>query len=273
MKKSVNNTLVCTLILSATALTSRAGFFDKLESALGTTNAPTTATATPAPSASGPSAATLASLTPDELTSSVKELLTSGMSSAVASLGQTGGFATNSAATIPLPGKLQAMAEALNLSGHSQTVSNFLASMNQAAASVVPSAAPAITDSIQNLTVTNASSILAGPDDAATEYLRRTSETNLYTKLYPMVQQSTVKAGVTAQYKDLLAQYQAVNKLGSLFGSKNTVNFQTQDVDAFITQKTLDGMFNTAANQERHIRTNSVGQSALLQKVFASVPH
>jgi len=273
MKLSVRNSLVCTLILTASALTSHAGFFDKLESALATTNPPAAAATTTAPSASGPTAATLASLTPDEQTSSVKELLTAGMSSAVSSLGQTGGFATNSAAAIPMPGKLQTMADVLNLSGHGQTVSNFLASMNQAAATVVPSATPAITDSIQNLTVTNASSILAGPDDAATEYFRRTAGTNLYTKLYPMVQQSTAKAGVTAQYKDLLTQYQAVNKLGSLFGSKNTVNFQTQDVDAFITQKTLDGMFNTAANQERHIRTNSVGQSALLQKVFASVPH
>lgn len=271
MNLSVTKSLLCTLILTASALTSRAGFFDKLESALATTNPPA-ATST-ALAASGPSAATLASLTPEELTSSVKELLTSGMSSALSSLGQPGGFATNSAAAIPLPGKLQVMADALNVSGHGQSVSNFLASLNQAAAGVIPAAVPAITDSIQNLAVTNASSILAGPDDAATEYFRRTSETNLYTKLYPVVQQSTEKAGVTAQYKQLLAQYQAVNKLGSLFGSKNTVNFPTQDVDAFVTQKTLDGMFNTAANEERNIRTNSVGRSALLQKVFASVPH
>ena len=271
MKLTVTKSLVCTLIFTASALTSRAGFFDKLQSALATTNPP--AMTSTAPAASGPSATTLASLTPEELTSSVKELLTSGMSSALSSLGQPGGFATNSAAAIPLPGKLQVMADALNVSGHGQSVSNFLASLNQAAAGVVPAAVPAINDSIQNLAVTNASSILAGPDDAATEYFRRTSETNLYTKLYPVVQQSTEKAGVTAQYKQLLAQYQAVNKLGSLFGSKNTVNFPTQDVDAFVTQKTLDGMFNTAANEERNIRTNSVGRSALLQKVFASVPH
>ncbi len=272
MKRSNLKALLCSLILSASGFASRAGLFDHLPSGLQVTDA--NSPAATGTNISSTASAALSGLSAAELSGGVKAALTQGVQKAVASLGRAGGFSSLAGVESALPDKLKKLGSVLNLGGQGKIVQDFQASLNQAAEQAVPAAGPVLADAIQHLSVTNAPALLASSDTAATDYLRRTTETSLYAKILPLVQNSTAKAGVTAKYQDLLAKYQSVTSLGSLFGAKSPVNFQPGDIDAYITQKTLDGLFQATANEERNLRTNSLARtSPLLQKVFGTIAH
>ncbi|MGD0744029.1 MAG: DUF4197 domain-containing protein [Verrucomicrobiota bacterium] len=246
---SVASAVVC--------FTAHAGIFDQLKSALTTTN----------------SAATTAvsALSSDQVAGGLKEALGKGVSNAVVSLGHDGGFLTNLNVKIPMPEKLQKVESALRLAGQSQLADGFIASMNHAAEQAVPVAAGVFGDAIQQMTIADAKGILAGPDDAATQFFRRTTQTNLFAKFHPIVQKATDSVGVTAQYKAMMGKFAAVDTLGGLFGQKNPVNLDAADIDTYVTDKALDGLFKMVAAEEKNIRANPVARTSdLLQKVFGA---
>ena len=113
------------------------------------------------------------------------------------------------------------------------------------------------------MTVDDAKAILTGPDDAATQYFRKTSGTQLHEQFLPIVRAATAKTGVTAAYKNLLAHAgPAASFLGHDAG----------DLDGYVTTKSLDGLFKMVAAEEKKIREDPVARSTdLLQKVFGSV--
>lgn len=234
----------------------RAGLFDELKTALTTNSAPV---------------AMAAGLSEDQVAGGLKQALGIGVSNAVMSLGHADGFLTNLTVKIPLPGKLQTVESALSLAGHGQLADGFVASMNHAAEQAVPVAAGVFGDAISQMSIADAKTILAGPDDAATQYFKRTTQTNLYAKFLPVVAKATDSVGVTAEYKAMMAKFDTANSLGSLFGGKSKVNFSATDIDAYVTQHALDGLFVMVAAEEKDIRANPVARTTdLLQKVFAT---
>ncbi len=246
---------VCNFILLAVPV--RAGIFDSLtKSLLGPNSA--------ASAASG-------ALTSDQIGSGLKEALGKGVSNAVASLGHDGGFLANAEVKIPLPGSMQKVESGLRLAGQGQLVDDFVASMNHAAEQAVPVAAGVFGDAIKQMSISDAQSILSGPPDAATQYFRRTSQTNLQARFYPIVQKATDSVGVTARYKELTGKFAAVNTLGSLFGSKASTSSGPADIDAYVTEKALDGLFKMVAAEEKNIRSNPLARTSdLLKTVFGS---
>ena len=212
------------------------------------------------------------SLSQDQVGSGLKEALGKGVSNAVATLGRDGGFLANPNVKIPLPGAMQKIETGLRLAGQGQMVDEFVASMNHAAEKAVPVAAGVFGDAIKQMSITDAKSILSGPPDAATQFFRRTSQTNLSAKFYPLVQQATDSVGVTARYKELTSKYAAVNTLGSLFGNKSNSSASPADIDGYVTEKALDGLFKIVADEEKNIRSNPLAQtSGLLKSVFGSL--
>jgi hypothetical protein len=243
-------------VLLFTILTFRchAGFLDTVSSALTSSNSPV---------------ATAAGLSADQVAAGLKEALGKGVSNAIVTLGHSGGFLTNPAVHIPLPGKLQSVESALKLAGESKLTDEFVASMNHAAEQAVPVAAGVFGDAIKQMSIADAKAILTSTNDAATQYFKRTTQTNLYAQFLPIVSKATDSVGVTAQYKAMMAKFETANSLGSMFGSKGKVGFDAADIDGYVTKHALDGLFHMVAVEEKNIRANPVARTTdLLKQVF-----
>ena len=214
-----------------------------------------------------------ASLSQDQVVQGLKEALGKGVRQAVGSLGHEGGFLTNLNVRIPMPEKLHTAEKTLRTLGQQKLADDFVATMNHAAEQAVPEAASVFGDAIKGMSIEDAKAILTGSDDAATQYFRKTTETNLFEKFLPIVKKATDQTGVTAAYKQLVAKASAANSLGSLgsFGC-SVLGADSMDVDAYVTNKAMDGLFKMVAEEEKRIRENPVARTTdLLQKVFGAV--
>ena len=123
------------------------------------------------------------------------------------------------------------------------------------------------------MSIDDAKAILTGPPDAATQFFRRTTQTNLYARFLPIVQKATAKTGVTSTYKNMIAKAGGGAFGGTLGGlEKNYLGADALDVDAYVTNKTLDGLFKMVADEEKNIRANPVARTTdLMKQVFGAV--
>ena len=245
------------------AFSSRAGFLDKIG------NLVTNATATTNAGSSTASPA-LNALSQDQLVGGLKEALSNGLEHAVGQLGHQGGFLTNLEVKIQMPERLKLVEKTLRSRKQQKLADDFVASMNHAAEQAVPEAASVFADAVRQMTIEDAKAILTGPNDAATQYFRRTTATNLFERFHPIVQKATASAGVTSTYKKMTAAAAGSNNsftksLGGLMGS------DAMDVDTYVTNKALDGLFKMVAGEEAKIRANPAARTTdLLQKVFSA---
>ncbi|MEO7297147.1 MAG: DUF4197 domain-containing protein [Verrucomicrobiota bacterium] len=218
-------------------------------------------------------------LSQDQMVLGLKEALGKGVQRAVAELGRTNGFLTNLNVRIPMPEKLQQTEKTLRALKQDQLADNFVATMNHAAEQAVPEASSVFADAVQQMSIDDARSLLTGPNDAGTEYFRRTAATNLFARFLPIVKKATDQTGATANYKKLMGKVgsgTSTNKyLGGLTKGLNAagyLNADTMDIDAYVTQKAMDGLFKMVADEEKKIRENPAARSTeLLQKVFGSI--
>jgi hypothetical protein len=255
--------IICASVLATVGVAAHAGFLDNLKNAISNTNAPATGATNKNASLSG--------LGQGEMVDGLKQALGKGVEKAVSSLGRTDGFMTNLSVKIPMPGELQKVESVLRVAGEGKLVDGFELSMNRAAEQAIPAAASVFGDGIKKMTITDAQSILSGPQDGATQYFRRTTQTNLQEKFYPIVRKATDSVGVTSQYKAMMGKFASVNTYGSAFGSKSIVNLDSADIDKYVTGKAMDGLFKMVAEEEKNIRANPVARTTdVLQKVFTA---
>jgi hypothetical protein len=251
--------LFCVLLaafVAGLAFRSHAGLLEVIGLGKQSTNATTTSAA-------------LSALSPDQLTGGLKEALSNGLQHAVAQLGHDGGFTTNLNVKIPMPEKLRTVEKTLRTLKQDKLADDFVATMNRAAEQAVPEAAAVFADAIRQLTIADARTILTGTNDAATQYFRRTTQTNLFARFHPIVQKATAQAGVTAAYKNMLSKATGGNVLGKSIGG--LLGQDAMDVDTYVTNKTLDGLFKMVADEEKQIRENPLARTTgLLQKVFGA---
>ena len=209
----------------------------------------------------------------------MKEALGKGLQNAVASLGKDGGFLTNVNVKIPLPEKLQMVEKSLRALKQDKYADEFVATMNRAAEQAVPEAAAVFGDAVKGMSIADAKAVLTGPQDSATQFFRRTTSTNLYAKFYPIVQKATASTGVTSAYKNMLAKVNTSTStnstgwLGKLGGvTKNYLGEDALDVDAYVANKTLDGLFKMVAAEEKNLRENPAARTTdLLKQGFGAV--
>lgn len=202
-----------------------------------------------------------ASLSNLDIAGGLKGALTQGVTNAIDDLGRRNGFLDNVRVRIPLPRNLQKTEKTLRALGQGDKVDEFVDAMNHAAEEAVPVAADIFIDSIRQMSFSDARSILfSGRDDAATEFFRRTSEDTLRDKFRPIVQDFTERVGVTSKYKQMMGRY---GFIGKALGQDAT------DIDGYVTQKALDGLFLLIADEEAKIRRDPVGRTtSILRKVF-----
>lgn len=209
-------------------------------------------------------------LSQEQVVQGLKEALGKGVQEAVNQLGHENGFLTNLNVRIPMPEKLQTVEKTLRALKQDKLADDFVTTMNRAAEQAVPQAAAVFADSLKKMTIEDATGILTGTNNAATQYFRRTSETNLFERFLPIVKQATDQAGVTSAYKQLMEKAGGGGALGS-FG-RSLLGVESVDVDSYVTNKALDGLFKMVAEEEKRIRENPVARtSELLQRVFGAV--
>lgn len=206
-------------------------------------------------------AATAQKVTDNEISGGLKEALGKGIKTAISLLGKDNGFLLNDRVKIPLPKSLQKLEKGMRLAGQGKSVDDFIASMNHAAEKAVPVAIDVFVDALKKMTFDDARKILfSKEDDSATQFFRRTSEETLRGKFRPIVEEFTAKTGVTQKYKTM------VGKAGF---AAQFLGKDATDLDGYVTQKALDGLFLIVADQEKQIRKDPIGRTtALLRKVF-----
>ncbi len=191
----------------------------------------------------------------------IRESLAQGASAAIAQLGRQDGFLKDQAVKILLPKNLQKVADVARKVGGGKYVDELEISMNRAAEKAVPAAADVFANAVRQMTVQDALSIVRGADDAGTQYFRRVTEQQLLEKFQPIVAQATSETGVAKHARRLTEKAGGLG--GLLGGGKNT------DLDGYVTQKAMDGLFYYIAQKEKDIRKNPLRQgSELLGRVF-----
>lgn len=189
----------------------------------------------------------------------IKEALAVGTERAITSLSKVDGYFGNAAVKILMPPKLQQAAELARMAGYQKQVDAFVLSMNRAAEAAAPRAARYFSDAIRAMSLSDAHGILTGGDTAATDYFRRATQDKLYAEFKPVVSQKVGEAGVARAYKNMMSRYESLPMVGKL----------SLDVDDYVTNKALDGLFTMVAQEEKQIRSNPAARTTdLLKKVF-----
>jgi len=207
-------------------------------------------------------ALSLADLTQGDASGGLKDALSQGAKVAVQQLGKPGGFSNNPDVRIELPGNLGKAARTMKMMGMGAQVDQLEASMNKAAEAAVPQAQALLLDSVKKMTVQDAKSILSGPQDSATQYLNKTSREQIRAKFLPIVKQATDQVGLAKQYNSFAGQ-------AASFG---VIDAKSANIENYVTEQALDGLFAMIAEQEASIRENPAGAAtSLAKKVFGAL--
>ncbi|GAB3462273.1 DUF4197 domain-containing protein [Azotobacter salinestris] len=207
-------------------------------------------------------ALSLTDLTQQDASGGLKDALSQGAQLAVRQLGQPGGFSNDPAVRIELPGRLGKIAKTMKMMGMGSQVEQLEARMNQAAEAAVPQAQTLLLDAVRRMTVADAKEILAGPQDAATRYLDRSSREQIRARFQPIVRQATDQVGLAQKYNAFAAQ-------AASFGA---LDAKSANLEGYVTEQALDGLFEVIAAEEARIRENpGTAATSLAKRVFGTL--
>jgi len=190
----------------------------------------------------------------------LKQALRVATEKSVSLTGRPNGYFSNAAIKILMPEKLQTVEQGLRMVGYGPQVDQFVLSMNRAAEQAAPAAKQIFVDAITSMSFDDAKKILAGSDTAATEFFKTKTTDKLTAAFKPVVDKTMAQTGVVQQYHALIGRFDAIPFAKS----------QTFDIDGYVTNKALDGLFHVVGEQEKLIRTNPAARTTqLLRDVFA----
>ena len=204
-------------------------------------------------------------LTNEEVISGLKEALNVGIKNAVNLSSVTDGFLKNDMIRLPFPpDAIKVREKAINF-GLSKQVTTFEETLNRAAEEATKKALPIFVDAIKNMSVSDGFSILKGGDGAATKFLKSQTSNQLVIAFAPVVKEATTKVQLTAYWNPIITRY---NSAMTLSGGQKL----DPDLDAYITQKAIDGLFYLVETEENKIRKDPLARvSDILVKVFGSL--
>ena len=200
-------------------------------------------------------------LSNSEIRSGLKEALMVGTVNAVLNVSKKDGYFGREAIKILLPPSVQQFEPALRQFGLGSQVDAFILSMNRAAEKAAPAAKDLFIDAIRQMTFADAKEILFGADDAATQYFKAKTQDKLFSAFKPTISDSMSQVGVTQKFQSLSSKLQLAT-MGQ---------FQVPDLDSYVTNLAIDGLFYMVAQEEMKIRENPAARvTAILQRVFGS---
>jgi hypothetical protein len=197
-------------------------------------------------------------LSAGEVAAGLKEALEKGVDKGTAQLALKDGFLGDAMVKILLPPEAKKVEESLRRIGLNRQVDEAIQSLNRAAEDAASAAAPIFLNAIKQMTIQDAFAILGGKEDAATQYLSRTTSAALTTSFRPIIEKSLEKVDATRHWNTIFSTY---NKL-----SPDKVN---PDLPAYVTEKAMEGVFKKIAAEEASIRKDPLARTSnLLKKVF-----
>jgi hypothetical protein len=200
------------------------------------------------------------SLTNGDIASGLKQALQIGISKGADQASATDGYFKNPLLRIAFPPEAQRVATRLRQIGLGAQVDKFELSLNRAAEDAAKVAKPVFIKAITSMSIQDAVGILRGQDDAATQYLRRTSGQELVSQFAPIIDSTLAKNSATRYYGDLVTTY---NKLPF-------VQKVIPSLTDYATNKAVDGLFLLVAQEEQKIRKDPAARvTELLKKVFS----
>lgn len=194
-----------------------------------------------------------------EIIEGLKEALSIGTKAAVQFVSQEDGYFGNEIIKILMPEDLRKVADTLKTIGFQKQVDEFVLSMNRAAEKAAPAALNIFVDAIKAMTFEDATGILGGGDTAATEYFKEKTSDNIYEAFRPIISMSMNEVGVTQTFKEITEKYSSLPLMGEV----------TFDLDDYVTNKALGGLFYMVSEEEKKIRTDPAARvTDLLKKIF-----
>jgi len=195
----------------------------------------------------------------DQIAAGLKEALSIGTGHAVAATSKIDGYFGNQAIKILLPEKIRKVAGVLGRVGYQKEVDDFVLSMNRAAEKAAPQAKSIFIDAIHRMTIEDVRKILDGGDTAATEYFQAKTSGRLYEAFQPIVSSSMNEVGTTRSYKEMMGRYASLPFAGA----------ESLDLDRYVTDKALAGLFHLVGQEEIRIRKDPAARvTDLLKSVF-----
>lgn len=199
-------------------------------------------------------------ITEADIASGLQQALDIGIDKQVSKLTQKDGFYKNELVKILLPQELQKVDKALRDIGLGSLADDGIKVLNRAAEDAVKEATPIFITAVKEITFADAKNILMGKDDAATVYLTSKTQSALYNKFHPVIQNSFSKVGADQIWESLINKYNAIP-------FTNDVN---PDLTDYVTIEALKGVYTMIAVEEKEIRTKISSRTTdLLRKVFA----
>ena len=198
-------------------------------------------------------------LTSDQASGGLKQALSEGISSAVASTGHPGGYFDDEAIKILMPPKLQPVEKGLRALGMGPKIDEFIRSMNSAAEQAAPQAKAILLEALKQMSFTDAKGIVTGGKTAGTDYFKRTTTEQIQVAFRPIIEAAMAKTGVTEQFSALMS------KAPTLPFTKTP----SVDINQYVLDKSTDGLFTVMGQEETKIRTDPAAQvTPLLKTVF-----
>lgn len=199
-------------------------------------------------------------LTTAEVGQGLKEALITGITKGSDRVSQVDGYFKNPEIKIPFPPDVKKVEDKLRQIGLGNDVDKFIMTLNRGAEEAAKEAKPIFIDAIKQMTIEDAWGILKGEENAATNYLQRTTSTQLKSKFKPVIQTSLDKVGAAKYYSDLVNTY---NKIPFV----EKVN---PDLNEYATDLAMKGLFMQIAKEEKNIRQDPVARTTdLLKRVFS----
>lgn len=201
-------------------------------------------------------------LTSTEIGNGLKQALEIGITKGADRLSRENGY-FQSPYKILLPEEARKVTDRLQgIPGFSNLEANVLEKINRGAEDAASKAKPIFVNAIKSMTITDALGILKGDKDAATSYLKRVTYQQLYNEFNPVIVTSLDKFNARQYWSDAVNTYNRIP----------LVNDDVDpDLDDYVTNKALDGLFAQVAKEELDIRNNLAARTTdLLRRVFAA---
>ncbi len=200
-------------------------------------------------------------LTTDQVADGLKEALSQGISKSSDRASAVDGYLKNSLIRIAFPPEAAKVESRLRQIGLGNEVDKFIESMNRGAEKAAKEAKPIFLAAIKNITIEDAWGILRGENDSATRYLEQNTSASLTDKFQPIIAGALEEVHATRYYDDLVNTY---NKIP-------LVQKVNPDLDEYVTEQAIAGLFKLIAQEEASIRKNPAERTTqLMRKVFGS---
>lgn len=217
-----------------------------------------------------------------QVASGLKEALNVGIKTAVELLGKEDGYYENLDVKILLPEELKKADETIRGFGGAEISEMLVKKMNRAAEKAAPQALDIFVDGVKEMKIEDAMKLLSGEKNAATSYLQEHTSDDLIKAFYPVVQGTMEEVNALKTYNEYVGKLKSgsVGKVGSLLQSsgltKGTalegVTDIELDINKYVTEKAIGGLFSTLAKEEEKIRENPEARvTDLLKDVFGSI--